>query len=343
MSREARKLEHIKYALELGDSQLTTGLEDVHFLHNCLAAVNPEQVSLSTRIAGVRLEKPLFIDAITGGTGKVASINKKLAQVAAETGIAMAVGSQYGTVRQQLSEESYTVIREVNPEGIVFANVSALASPREAQAAVDMIGAAAVEIHLNVAQELIMPEGDRDFAGILLRLCRLQDRLSVPVIIKETGCGMAKEQLQQLLEEGFTCFNLAGAGGTSFAAIEAARSGLARHMNFANWGIPTAWSLLEAKEVCTHGESIIASGGIRDGWQMAKALAMGACAVGMAGNVLALVQEGVYVAVEAVNEMLADLQDIMILTGSASIAALHQVPLVYTGKTLEYRLSRSRW
>ena len=353
-TREQRKLEHLHYALTLGDSKQSAGFEDVQFLHDCLSQVNPDRVDLTTRVAGIKLESPLFIDAITGGADAVTTINKQLARVAARTGIAMAVGSQYGAVRDRSSQKSFAVVRKENPDGVIFANVSALATPAEVEQAVAMLNAAAVEIHLNVAQELFMPEGDHDFAALWTNLQRLREQVTVPIIVKETGCGMAAAQIRQLQAAGFNCLNVAGAGGTSFAAIETARSGDVRRRRFANWGIPTVWSLLEARRVVATGTSILASGGIRDGWQAAKALALGAAAVGMAGNILALLEppEGLAAgssneinAVErtitTVEEMLADLEDIMVLTGAATIKDLQQVRLIFTGRTLAYLQNRS--
>ena len=166
MTREQRKLDHIRYALELNSGNRSTGLEDVRFLHNCLTPVDPDRVDISTRIGSLKLPVPVFIDAITGGAQEVKEINRRLAAVAKAAGVAMAVGSQYGAVKEGQYADTYKVVREENPEGIFFANVSALVSPDEARAAVDMIAADALEIHLNAAQELIMPEGDKTFSQI---------------------------------------------------------------------------------------------------------------------------------------------------------------------------------
>lgn len=341
MIREQRKLDHIRYALESGDGERRTGLEDIRFLHNCLSPVDPDGVDCSTRIGSLKLPLPVFIDAITGGADKVKEINRKLAKVARETGLAMAVGSQYGAVQTGRHGDTYAVVRDVYPEGIFFANVSALATPEEAKAAVDMIQADALEIHLNVAQELIMPEGDRTFSAVKNRLARLQDCVTVPVIIKETGCGMAAEQIQELQAMGFTCFNVSGFGGTSFAVIEAARGKEKRYEKFADWGIPTAWSLIDAVHAAKPWDTVIASGGIRNGWQAAQAIALGADAVGMSGNVLAmLLQNGEEAAAAYLQDILADLQDIMVLTGSRTVKELQQVPLIYTGGTMDFIRSR---
>ena len=341
MIREQRKADHIKYALKLRDGSRKTGLEDVRFLHNCLTPVDPDRVDTGTRIGNLVLPVPVFIDAITGGAAGVKEINRKLAVVAGRTGVAMAVGSQYGTVKAGQHADTFGVIREENPEGIFFANVSALATPEEALKAVEMIRADALEIHLNAAQELIMPEGDKQFSLIRENLVRLQGCTDVPIIIKETGCGMAAEQICQLQAMGFTCFNIAGSGGTSFAAIEASRSKQARHEKFADWGIPTAWSLIDAAHMAKPWDTVIASGGIRSGWQVAQAIALGADAVAMSGNILAvLLQDGEEAAIAYLQDVLADLKDIMILTGSRTIRELQQAPLIFTGEALAFVQSR---
>lgn len=341
MIREERKLDHIRYALELGDSDRRTGFEEVRFLHNCLTSVEPGSVDTGTQISTISLPVPVFIDAITGGTAKAKEINRKLAAVARHAGVAMAVGSQYGAVKEGLHKDTFSVIREENPDGIFFANVSALATPEDAVKAVQMIQADALEIHLNVAQELIMPEGDRQFSLILENLVRLRGCTEIPIIIKETGCGMAAEQICQLQAMGFTCFNIAGYGGTSFTAIEASRGKEKRYEKFASWGIPTAWSLIDAAHAAKPWDTLIASGGIRSGWQTGQAIAMGADAVAMSGNILAvLLQRGEEEAVAYLQDVIADLKDIMALTGCRTIRELQRVPLIFTGDTLAFVQSR---
>ena len=341
MTREQRKLDHIRYAMESGDGNRRTGLEDIRFLHNCLTPVDPDKVDISTRIGSLKLPVPVFMDAITGGAPEVKEINRRLAAVARDAGAAMAVGSQYGAVKEGKHADTYRVIRKENPEGIFFANVSALVSPDEARAAVDMIAADALEIHLNVAQELIMPEGDKTFSQIPDNLSRLQDCVPVPVIIKETGCGMAAEQIRELQARGFNCFNVAGRGGTSFAAIEAARGKAKRCEKFADWGIPTAWSLIDAAHGMQPWDTLIASGGICSGWQAAQAIALGADAVAMSGSILAVLQQqGEEAAFAYLQDVIADLKDIMVLTGSRTVRELQQVPLIFTGDTLAFIQSR---
>ena len=203
MSREQRKLDHIKYALKLGDGPLTNGLENVHFVHNCLPELNPQDIVLSSQFGGIFFLSPFLINAVTGGADAVTEINRRLARAAKKAGAAIAVGSQYGSVKNKTNYQSYEVVRKEYPDGIVFSNTSALATPEEALEAVRMLDADALQIHLNPAQELIMPEGDRDFKGLFANMQRILDKCPVPVIVKETGCGMAARQVKQLLKAGF--------------------------------------------------------------------------------------------------------------------------------------------
>ena len=339
--RSKRKLDHIKYALETGDGTRKTGLEQVHFLHNCLTSVEPGKVSLQTHIGNLALPVPVFIDAITGGAEEVREINRKLARTARMAGVPMAVGSQYGSVKHGYAADSYTVVREEYPDGLLFANVSALAAPEEAVKAVEMIGASSLEIHLNAAQELLMPEGDTAFSSLSDNLLRLAEELEMPLIIKETGCGMGREQIHVLRGMGYTCFDVAGAGGTSFTAIEARRSRNVRHEKFAAWGIPTAWSIVEAVQELAPQDTLIASGGIRSGWQAAQCLALGADAVSLSGIVLARALElGEEAAARYLKDIMEDIRDIMVLTGSRSIGELQQTPLIFTGEMLDFMQSR---
>lgn len=352
MQRAQRKLDHIKYAVSLGDKG-GSKFEDVNFLHNCLTSVRPKDVELGTEICGIKLTSPIFIDAVTGGTPAVTEINRSLAKVAGITDIPMAVGSQYGAVHGGGDFKSYAVVREANPEGIFFANVSALATAEEVAAAVDMIDAAAVEIHLNVAQELLMPEGDKDFAFLLRNLRTLREKITVPVIIKETGCGMAAEQIEQLKNWGFTCFNTGGRGGTSFTAIEAARSGSAEADIFSDWGIPSCWSLIDVVEAVSESDSVIASGGIRSGFDVAKCLALGADCTAISGGVLQMLmgearfdkgvsaehivsEENIYRAVDFIKGIKEEIRKIMVLTSCKEIKDLRRIPLIYTGETVDF-------
>lgn len=335
MQREQRKLDHIKYALELGDGPATTHFADLRFLNNCLPELNPADIDISVKLMGKRLRLPFFIDAITGSTDAVTDINRKLAQVAKRCGIGMAVGSQYGAVCQGSGVQSYTVVREENPDGLVFANMSAFVTPEQALAAVEMVEADALELHLNAAQELMMTEGDKNFAGLLKNMQSIFEVLPVPIIIKETGCGIAREQYQRLLDAGFYVYNCAGAGGTSFPAIEAKRRGIV--LKYDHVGIPTCWSLIDGQAVIPAKRCLLASGGIRADQSLPMAFALGADAVGITAPVLRLViEEGVDAAVEFFENLAQALANEMLLQGCRKPNDLRNVPLIISGETRNY-------
>ena len=337
MQREQRKLEHIKYALELGDGPANTHFADLRFVHNCLPEINPADIDISVKLMGKRLRLPFFIDAITGSTDAVTEINGKLAQVAASCGIGMAVGSQYGAVCQGTGVESFKVVRDKNPEGLVFANMSAFVTYEQALTAVDMLEADALELHLNAAQELHMTEGDKNYAGLLKNMLTIFQDLPVPIIVKETGCGIAKEQYEELLAAGFYVYNCAGAGGTNFPAIEAARSGKELAGDFVGWGLPTCWSLIDGQQVIPAKRCLLASGGIRTAGDIAKAFALGADSVGITAPVLRLVlEQGVDKAIAYFEDLAQELMQYMLLLGCRTPYELRRVPLIISGETRNY-------
>ena len=341
MKRAQRKLEHIKYALELGDGPRSTHFEDIRFLHNCLPEINPADIILSVKVLGKQLRLPFLIDAITGGTDAVVDVNAKVAQAAAALGIGMAVGSQYGAVRDGKDYASYEVVRKYNTDGLVFANISALATPEQAREAVKMLNADAIEVHLNPAQELFMGEGDKDFRGLLDNMLRIKDASAVPVIVKETGCGIAKEEYARLKSQGFTCFDCAGAGGTNFPAIEAARYGKELTADFAGWGLPTTWTLLDGAVTLAEEDLLIGSGGIRNASDVAKAFALGADVVGITGIALRLIQEsGVEAVVTYFEELSKQLTNYMLLLGATAPCDLRKVPVIFSSETANYIANR---
>lgn len=332
-SRESRKIDHIKYAVHLEDGPRATGFSDVQVMHRCLPQVDRRKVDLSTSLPGVGiLPHPLVIDAITGGAEKVTHLNRKLALIARETGCPMAVGSQYGAVRSGEYADTYKVVREENPDGVIFANVSALATPEEARRAVDMVEAQALEIHLNSAQELAMEEGDRDFSHWLEQIAAICEQSEVPVIVKETGCGMEREDARRLLDCGVSILDTGGAGGTNFPAIECCRN-REGNKELIEWGIPSALSLLEVVEAKGWQKGIIASGGIRTALDVFKAQMLGANAVGMTGNILRFVRNGggPQRAIDWIRQLLEAVKDFYTLTGCTRVEDLRQVRYYVTG------------
>lgn len=342
MIRAKRKMDHIKLLTQLCDGPLTAGFENVRFMHNCLPNLNSQDIKLSSNIANIKLNNPVLINAITGGADVLSAENQMLAEVACATGCAMAVGSQYGAVTRHEGIRSFEVVRKYNSKGIIFANLSADVSTDIAEKAIAMIGADGLQLHLNVAQELVMPEGDRNFSGYLHNIELICAKTQVPVIVKETGCGMTSVQVRQLLNCGVAAVDVGGAGGTNFLAVEAARRQDSGYNEMLGWGIQTALSILEARTI-TAGNNcgLIASGGVRSALDTAKALALGADAVGMAGNILLKIKlEGVSSAVQQITKMLELLRNIMLLTGCKNIADLRKTPVLFSGILFEYMTCR---
>lgn len=318
----------------------------MHAVHCAVPELDLDEVSLAVSLLGKPLRVPLIINAMTGGTAQGAAINRDLAAVAAEFGLGMAVGSQAVALEDPSLAYSFQVVRQVNPDGLLLANVSARVSPDAALRAVEMVGADALQVHLNVPQELAMPEGDRGFRGLLENLTRLVSHSPVPVVAKEVGFGLSREAAAALLETGVAALDVGGAGGTNFLAIESARGGpLGQEMTA--WGIPTVASLLEVLSL-QPGVPVVASGGIQDALQAAKALALGANAVGMAAWFLHRWHRG---GAEEVRREVAAfeyrLRAAVLMSGAASVDELGRRPVVITGATAEWLRARDidvrRW
>ncbi|MZQ84380.1 type 2 isopentenyl-diphosphate Delta-isomerase [Paenibacillus sp. 5J-6] len=336
--RISRKMEHVHYALELGQSR-QQGLSDIKLVHNCLPETSTDHIALTTEIGDLIMSSPILINAMTGGAQETESINRELAIMAREKGMAMAVGSQMSALKNSEVASSYQVVRRENPKGVVFANLGSEATVDQAVRAIEMIEANALQIHLNVMQELIMPEGDRSFVGMLKRIEAIVRQVEVPVIVKEVGFGILKDNAKQLQEIGVRVLDVGGSGGTNFAAIENARRPAAiEWLN--DWGTPTSISLLEALSIYPRG-SVIASGGITNALEAAKALALGASAVGMAGAFLKVLREqGTQSLHRFADELHQGLILIMTALGAPTIRDLGQCPVVIMGETAEWCRTR---
>jgi isopentenyl-diphosphate Delta-isomerase len=334
MERSKRKVEHIEYALATAEAN-RNAWDDLSFVPNSLPNICYGNTKVEADIPPFRLSSPFLINAMTGGAAAVTEINRLLAIVAREKGLAMAVGSQMAALRDPAVVESYAVVRRENPDGIVFANLGAEATVEEAQRAVEMIRADGLQIHLNVMQELLMPEGDRDFTGYLERIRAIREALGVPVIVKEVGFGMSRRTIEQLASAGVSIIDVGGRGGTNFAKVENQRHSAPLTM-FESWGLSAPESLLEADNCRLDGVRLIATGGIRHGLDAAKALALGASAVGVAGALLRLVAnvplEACLAAVDAWHHQL---RVAMTALGVSELIELQRVPVLITGVTAE--------
>lgn len=335
--RGSRKIEHIRHALQIGATGMQ-GMSDIRFIHNSLPESTLRSISLHTTIGELKLSSPIIINAMTGGARETAAINGELASAACERGVAIAVGSQMAAIKSPDDAEirkSYTIVRERNPKGIVFANLGGEATVEQAERAVEMLRADAIQIHLNAMQELIMPEGDRSFQGVTERIARIVSALRVPVIVKEVGFGLSAGSARRLKQAGVRIVDVGGRGGTSFAAIENARRAEPLHW-LDDWGNVTSVALLECLSQFAPG-AVIASGGIATSLDAAKALAVGASAVGIAGTFLRIVQqEGATGLSRAIGELESGLALIMTALGAHDIAGLQRVPLVIGGETAEW-------
>jgi isopentenyl-diphosphate delta-isomerase len=258
----------------------------------------------------------------------------------------MAVGSQTIALEEPGWKESFSVVREYNPDGIVIANLSATASREDARAAVHMINADALQLHFNIPQELAMPEGDRNFKGIIEQVARIVETCPVPVIAKEVGFGFSRESVQRLYDVGVRIFDIGGQGGTNFIAIEDKRGGVFQgELN--SWGIPTAVSLLEIL-ASNLQVKIIASGGIRSAPDAAKSLALGADMVGIAGSLLRiLLHQGADELDRWVNDFLYRLRAVFLMSGASDIKTISEKPVIVLGPTAEWLRARdidpSQW
>ncbi|MFZ5648019.1 MAG: type 2 isopentenyl-diphosphate Delta-isomerase [Bacillota bacterium] len=339
MKRQKRKLDHLKYSLEMSENTNDSGFNDILLVHQSVSGIKPSEVDLSVDFMGKRLEAPLMINAITGGHPETMKINRDFAIAARKTGVAMAVGSQKAALEDRTVAETYTIAREENPDGVLLANLSATCTPREASMAVEMIMADGIQVHFNVPQELVMDEGDPDFDMVLPNIKKLVDTADFPVIAKEVGFGMSREAMLNLYRSGVRIMDIGGRGGTNFIYIENARKG---HHNkeLEEWGIPKAVCLFEGLDLGLDVD-IIASGGLRTSLDMAKALAAGAKMVAMARPFLEVLTRGSLGAlIDFIEDLKRGLLRYMVMAGARDISGLGRAPLVVTGHTAQWLTRR---
>lgn len=339
--RQSRKLDHLKYSLALADGPNASGFADLSLVHNCLPNLSLKDINLSSSIANIKVSHPVIINAITGGAIDVAPINERIADFARITNTAMAVGSQYAALECPEVQHSYKIVREKNPQGIILANLGAYVTPEQAQMAVDMVDAQGIQIHLNAAQEIMMTEGDRNFSGYLSNISKITNKVNVPVIIKEVGCGIAREQAAMLAEVGIQAIDVGGAGGTNFLAIEAARRQLETNLETLSWGIPTVISAVETISVLPKHVDMMVSGGIRSPLDVIKSLALGGVAAGMATPIVKMLYEkDMDAAVTWFKQFLHEIQCYMLLLGAANIKELENTPMIISGYSKEWLMAR---
>jgi isopentenyl-diphosphate delta-isomerase len=343
-----RKVEHLEICLEekVNAREVTTGFEDVHLVHRALPEINRDEIDLSTTVFNHMFSAPLIVEGMTGGTEKALRINAAIAQAVDELGLGMGVGSQRVAIENPALGKTFAVAREKAPNAFLIANLGGPQLIRgygleEALRAVEMIEADALAIHLNPLQEAVQPEGETDYEGILAKIGEVASKIGVPVIVKETGSGISSEEAKGLRAAGVAGINVAGTGGTSWAAVEyyrAKRRGdrLAQNLGEVlwDWGITTAVSLVEVAQSVSL--PVIASGGIRSGKDVANAIALGASLGGIASPILAAALKGPAEVKKVLNIMVTQLRNVMFLVGADSVETLKSSPLVVMGKTAEW-------
>jgi len=332
----SRKADHIRINLDEDvKSGLTSGLERYHFTHQALPELNLDEVDLSLQVFERSLRAPLLISSMTGGTEQAGKINRTLAEAAQETGIAMGLGSQRAAIENPDLHSTFQV-RQSAPDILLFANLGAIQlnygyGVEQCQQAVEMIAADALILHLNPLQEAVQPEGDTRFAGLLAKIEAICQELPVPVIVKEVGWGFSENTARQLAEAGVSAIDVAGAGGTSWTQVEMHRTENQDQARlaaaFIDWGIPTSQAILNIRAGAPQ-MTIFASGGLRNGIDIAKCVALGASLGGMANPFLKAANRSLDSTIETIRLIQRQIQVAMFASGVGNIDQLQITPLI---------------
>ncbi|MCX7938880.1 MAG: type 2 isopentenyl-diphosphate Delta-isomerase [Thermoflexales bacterium] len=338
-SIEQRKADHIRINLvEDVDSRVTTGLERYRFIHNALPEIDARRIDTSLSVFGKRLNAPLLISSMTGGTEEARLINRRLAEAAQHARIAMGLGSMRAAVLKPELASTFQV-RDLAPDILLFANIGAVQlnygfTVDDCRRAIELVGADALVLHLNPLQEILQPEGDWNWSGLLEKIEQVVHGLakdSVPVVVKEVGWGISVDVARRLAEVGVAAIDVAGAGGTSWSQVEMFRATDAVQRRiaaaFVDWGIPTADSIRYVREAAP-SVLVFASGGITNGVEGAKCIALGATAFGMARPFLKAAAQSTDAVVEEIAVVVGQLRAVMLAVGAADLAALRHAPLV---------------
>ena len=333
---QQRKKEHLELCLDPAASAYPfgTGLDQYSFIHNALPELDIAEIDLSTSFLGTALRAPLLISSMTGGFDLAKKVNRNLALAAQSLGLAMGVGSQRVALEEFTAAASFQV-RDVAPDILLFANLGAVQlnygyGIEQCRRAVEMIEADGLILHLNVLQEAVQPEGNRNFKGLTEKITTICRELEVPVMAKEVGSGISAEVAVRLKKAGVKAIDVAGMGGTSWYAVEAkraARKGDPGDDAFGTWGIPTDEALIMVHKVAPDLE-LVASGGIRSGLDVAKAVALGADLCGIGQPLLSPALESPEQVIKFLQGVIYGIQVAMLCVGAVDLAALRKAPLV---------------
>ncbi|MEX1656969.1 type 2 isopentenyl-diphosphate Delta-isomerase [Streptomyces pseudovenezuelae] len=334
-----RKDDHVRLAIEQQDGPRGVNqFDEVSFVHHALAGIDRPDVSLATAFAGVSWPVPIYINAMTGGSVKTGVINRDLATAARETGVPIASGSMNAYFKDPSCAGTFSVLREQNPDGFVIANVNATASVDNVWRAIELLRADALQIHVNTAQETAMPEGDRSFSSWPGQIEKIVAAVDIPVIVKEVGNGLSRQTVLTLKDLGVSAADVSGRGGTDFARIENGRRQLGEYAFLHGWGQSAAACLLDAQGA---GLPLLASGGVRHPLDVARALALGAHAVGASGGFLrALLDGGVEALVAKLTTWLDQLEALQTMLGARTPADLTHCDLLIHGSLRDFCADR---
>lgn len=336
MINNNKKDDHLLLTNKFYDRSKASDFDNIRFVYHSFPESSLKEVDISASFADFNMEQPFFINAMTGGSDKTKLINEKLALVAKETKLAIGSGSLSAAIKDKSLIDSFEILRKINPTGLIFANLGAEHTPETAKRAIDILEADAIQIHCNVLQELIMPEGDRDFNNWLKNIEKIVKEIEVPVIVKEVGFGMSRQTIKQLESIGVKTIDVSGMGGTNFAKIENYRRKTNKYDYLEDFGQSTVVSLLEAGSF-TNSIDIIASGGIRNPLDIVKSLSLGAKSVGIAALILDIVlKEGVEEAILEINNWKSEIALIMTLLGKKTISELVYTDLLILGNVKEW-------
>ena len=316
-------------------------------MHTALPELNIDDVDLSVEVFSRKLRAPIIVAGMTGGHEASLAINESIAEVVNELGLGMGVGSQRVAIEDESLAYTFSIVRKKAPDSLIIGNIGGAQlikgyDIKELNKAIDMVKADAIAIHLNVAQELFQPEGDKEFKGITDKISKLSLEIDKPLIVKEVGNGLSLEVASKLSATRIAGFDVGGAGGTSWVLVEMYRllEGGNKQLadiasTFACWGIPTAASIVETRYVA-RDKIVVATGGVRTGLDVAKAIALGADLVGIALPVLRKVLRSKDKLRAYLEKLIYELKIAMILTGCKSISELQRAPLVITGYLREW-------
>lgn len=331
-----RKDEHIQICLNDNVSyRKSNGFEKYQFIHDATTEVKIEEINLNTSFLGKDISFPIIISSMTGGTNRAGKLNEKLAKAAQELNIAIGVGSQRASMESPKSISSYKVMREIAPSIPIMSNIGAaqivkLKNFDLLRIIIDDIAADGLIIHLNPLQELIQKEGETNFSGLLTRISEIKKELSLPIIVKEVGSGINQTSARRLLDSGVDVIDVAGAGGTSWAAVELLRNPDSENDYFREWGLRTSYCISEVSKLKSEYQfKLVSSGGIENFVDITKSLALGADLVGSARSILKVVETfGIIGVIDLINSWVIGIKKIMFLTGSRTLEELKEEKII---------------